>query len=172
MKRSCKWVLRFIFWSYTLSFGFFLFDKYFFDIILATQPKRTYIQNIKGTPDQIKQVNEALNIFNTLTPINIIPKKGSRPITITVINDYFWNNFSNSKTLGQAFVGFDSCNITLASRRLRNPKDFAETVIHEYLHCFGYKHVDKLDDLMYKNLNAVHPNSMNEYADDLGDRLK
>lgn len=90
-----------------------------------------------------------------------------RPITISEI-EYDDDTFA-PEVLGVAYPSYTKCNIKI--RKDLEDSVFRETLIHEYLHCYGYWHVLNENDLMNPTLNPVdkeenirhYARSMKEY---------
>jgi hypothetical protein len=153
---------------------FILMDKYHMDAIKYVTPKINYLGEIEGRPHEVVKIRKFLAEFDSLVPTNIVPTEGYRKISITVIDDFWYNPLlpPGKKIIGSAKVMWISCPITLPREHFTDDQEMKDTVIHEYLHCFGYKHIDILTDLMYKSSWLVDPKSVQRYAEDLEERLK
>ena len=113
---------------------------------------KTYIQSI-NTPTYSK-TEDVLLEFNSMGD-NLAVKFGEiengRPITVeemTVLDELMFG-----EAIGLAIPKLTRCTIKI--RKGLSKLTFRETLIHEYLHCFGYMHVDDSKDLMYYALNPI-----------------
>lgn len=144
-----KWprlVLRLIFYSYLVPIVWMTLDVHMFAIRQAVAHK----SYIKSAEPLEWDVLESLVFFNNKSTTDIVKFSGKRPITIRKMT-LFEEVIFGPRVLGVAFPTFMDCKILLNMGNLREyDKDhFRTTVIHEYLHCLGYNHVDKYGDLMY-----------------------
>lgn len=123
----------------------------------------TYIETI-DTPSYANRTKEVLEEFNSMGDNKIIrfdKIKFGRPVKIFEMTDLYTN--LKPQTLGTADVALSDCIINI--KRNRNPLDFREILLHEYLHCMGYDHVPNQLDLMYESLNPVDKeDNIRQYA--------
>lgn len=168
---AAKLVLRFIFITNLLPLFLMWYYNNMFAIIKLVTPPFSYVDTIQGNDAEVRLIKNTLQQFNDLTSVDIVPNNGYRPIKIVVIEDFIDNAFLAGTTVGRAHVLYQKCDIQLARKQLRTEYDFKMTLLHEYLHCFGYEHVDNSKDLMYKYTNTVSKKSIDEYAKDLAERI-
>jgi len=141
-----------------------------FQLLVVNQ---TYIADIKGDPIMVSMVKESLDYFNRLGNNEVIDyekKFGdySRPVTIYVKS---FTGFWEVGLAGYANIDLDHC-IVYVDQDEPDVLEFQKTVIHEYLHCVGYDHVNDRKDVMYK---AATPGinsdlSIKHYADEIKGR--
>ena len=72
--------------------------------------------------------------------------------------------------IGETWPGFNTC--TLHVSKNLDYKTYRTVLYHEYLHCFGYEHVDSPDDLMYYANNDTPEENIKHYSEDLAKRIK
>jgi len=165
-------MLVFVLILYVVPISRLILDNIYMPVIKYAISKGNYLRNVKGDPLMVNQIRDSLQQFNDLVPTNIVPTTGTRPIDIILVNDFVWNGFGPTITLGRARPTWKNCKIEIATEQIYNNEDLKNVVIHEYLHCFGYKHVDKLSDIMYKYLYKVDSKSITGYAKELQNTLK
>ena len=100
-----------------------------------------------GDPGHNLTTRFALYDFNRRVPTNIVPYGGTRPVNIYPLKGVV--KIIHPSALGVAYPGLNSCDIYMNMEELTNYKIFKNTLVHEYLHCLGYNHVDNPNDLMY-----------------------
>ena len=135
--------------------------------------KETYIAEIKGDPTEKAIIKDALDYFNNMADGKIIRYDKSesyfaRPVTLEMHDfekDLFFNNLD-----GLTFVKSDSCKIQV--RPTSNPVEFKQVLIHEYLHCMGYDHIDNPEDVMYPSYSEVKEENLKKYAEELKKKLE
>lgn len=160
-----------IFMSFILSFcvGTALKDSAFVLLEPVIFPV-SYIKVI-DTPTYGKEnIKLILDFFNELGDNKIVKYKNdqilARPISI------YEKDFESLITLGDAAYSMFSCRIRLSKDMKSDPDKLLRVVIHEYLHCYGYGHLDADGDLMNKfyspSISAVNIQS---YAEDLRGRI-
>ena len=110
----------------------------------------------------------AIDYFNSLGHYKIMRRSGSRPINI------YEKKFKRVKnettyTLGIAYNLGYKCNIYIDPTRMESFEKYSQILIHEILHCFGYKHKNFIvDDLMAPYYNeAVSEENIRGYAEEL-----
>lgn len=137
---------RFCFYIGHLQYSFVLglmlsqvtFDAYgmmFFD--------ETYIAQIQTPSYSNNLTMEILEEFNAMGGGKIVsfsPIKNGRPVTITEVDP-------EDNILGSTLPAFTKCTITI--RKGLPYAEYRETLLHEYLHCYGVGHTNDKRDLMY-----------------------
>lgn len=128
----------------TLEFHMFMIRNF--------SSKGSYIASIE-LGERTELANYILMLFGQVGG-GIVKKQGSRPITITdlsVLEVYFF-----PRLLGRAYPYYNKCIIKM-NPLIADEDTFITTLLHEYLHCLGYLHVDKRGDLMYPyNTDITH----------------
>jgi len=144
MKKYTELVLLLIVFLYSFSLATFLIEPsakvygYMFF-------HRSYIQTI-DTPSYGKLTELVLKDFDNMADGGIvIYKSNTRPITIREQSILLQLLYPNA--IGIANVTPTKCDIYM--RPGLDAASYRETLIHEYLHCFGYTHTDDRNDLMY-----------------------
>ena len=134
---------------------FEVYGRYFF--------KYTYIEVI-DTPtykDQTKKVLEEFNSFGDNKIISFKKINNGRPVQIREMTDL--EEQLRPDVLGSAWPSTADCNIRM--KKKQDPYEYRETLIHEYLHCFGYNHVPNPRDIMYFQENYLDKeDSIRQYA--------
>lgn len=106
---------------------------------------RSYIQSI-DTPSYGNLTKSYLDEFNDMADGGIVVyTSNTRPITIEeqpILMQLLYPN-----AIGLTLPGLTKCNIYM--RPGLDRVAYRETLIHEYLHCFNYKHTSDPKDLMY-----------------------
>lgn len=136
----------------TLEFHMFMIRNF--------SSKGSYIASIE-LGERTELANEVLMLFGEVGG-GIVKKQGTRPITITDLSAlelYFF-----PRLLGRAYPYHDKCAIKM-NPLILDEDTFATTLLHEYLHCLGYLHVDKRGDLMYPYNNNITKESILNWAD-------
>jgi len=144
-------------------------------VIKHTTGKFSYLKNVRGSDQEIASTLQVLGDFHMADGSGSkIPRVGWRPITITYINDFIQNEFvvDGLYLNGLAHVKWGSCDITISRARTASSDKFTRTLTHEYLHCFGYKHIDNKNDVMYPYQRKVTEESVRAYSRDLNKRLR
>lgn len=80
------------------------------------------------------------------------------------------NQLPDKDLVGLASYGIAECHI-----KVLKGLDFfyyREVLLHEYMHCFGYGHVDIPDDLMYYASSNVSEENIKRYAKELGQSVE
>lgn len=128
---------------------------------------RTYIKYI-DTPNYGEDTKIILENFNKLGDNQIVKYNGTRPITIEEMS--LGDELLYPGTLGFAVIYPTHCEIKL--RTGAKLLEYKETVLHEYLHCFGYEHINDENDLMnpYETFIDKEEN-IRYYARDLKERV-
>jgi hypothetical protein len=156
-----------------LIVGYLCFN--YLTIIKHTTGRFSYLSDVKGSPQEITSTLQVLGDFHAADGSNSkIPGLGWRPITITYIDDFIQNEFAVDGVYlnGLAHVKWGSCDITISRARTPSSDRFIRTLIHEYLHCFGYKHIDNRHDIMYPYQRPTTKESLKAYSKDLNKRLR
>jgi len=130
--------------------------------------KTSYLKSIetKGIdPAKVKELLLAWGLYSVGD--NIVPTKGHRPIYIKdmYINGSFYKAHRRY-VRGVAFVYPTSCRIYINPDIYGKP-GVARTILHEYLHCLGYSHVDNPFDLMYTSSGNSTLKSVQGYGIDV-----
>lgn len=129
-----------------------IIDYVAFNVYAKLYFNQSYIISI-DTPSY-PQTAVVLQDFSNLSGTKIVSFEdipNGRPIDIAEMED--GNDEYTPNMLGVAYSRFDSCSIRL--KKDMDPEVFRETLIHEYLHCYGYMHVLDEADLMYPTLNLI-----------------
>lgn len=139
-----------------------LFSSFLLNIYVKHTFKKTYVQSI-NTPTYPK-AKDILLEFNSYADGVIVQfenVENGRPIIIQEMSDFDDQIFPS--VAGIAFPKFTGCVIKL--NRELSAKEFRETLIHEYLHCYGYDHIEDEKDLMNPSLNYLDKDeSIRDYA--------
>lgn len=78
---------------------------------------------------------------------------------------------SKDEWIGRAQPGVTACSIQI--KKGLDYRTYYTTLLHEYLHCMGYNHVDDPKDLMYSRENGqTEDASVDKYAKDLQETMK
>lgn len=100
----------------------------------------------------------------------------NRPITITekddleIIPKFLRDPNEKTVTIGLAEVRAFECKITLKTGM--DYATFRTTLMHEYLHCMGFEHVENdRDDLMAPIDGNVKEENIKQYADEVSKRI-
>lgn len=131
----------------TLEFHMFMIRNF--------SAKGSYIASV-DLGERTELANSVLILFGQVGG-GIVKKQGTRPITITDLSAlelYFFPNL-----LGRAYPYHDQCAIKI-NPLITDENTFITTLLHEYIHCLGYLHVDKYGDLMYPYNNYVTHDSI------------
>lgn len=106
---------------------------------------RSYIQSI-DTPSYGKLTRLYLDEFNAMADGGIVVyKPNTRPITIREQSILMQLIYPNAIGLTVSYPS--KCDIYMKPGL--DASSYRETLIHEYLHCFGYLHSPDRKDLMY-----------------------
>lgn len=132
---------------------------------------RTYVENI-DTPSYGNKTETILKDFSSLQDDKIIaftPIDYGRTIQIKEMDDSLFYSVLIPDAIGLAEPGLFNCKIYL-KKGLSNAI-YRETVIHEYLHCMGYMHVNDEFDIMYYSVTPFNKErNIRDYARDLRER--
>jgi uncharacterized protein YjaZ len=112
--------------------------------ITIYHPINSYINKINTTSYSQKDIKKVLDNFNKMGDNVIVTYSGYRPINISeakVVEDG-----DKRSALGTASSNMYSCNIVIQSSM--PPKKMRSVLLHEYLHCMNFRHVESLGDLM------------------------
>lgn len=127
----------------------------------------TYINNISTPKLTNSETLRVINYFNSLGDYKIIRRKGSRPINIYE-KEFKRDPKRDDYLLGQALDLDYKCIIWIDPSRITSSKQYAQVLIHEILHCFGYRHTKRVDDLMAPYYNEdVSEENIKSYAKEL-----
>jgi hypothetical protein len=129
----------------------------------------SYINNIETNEIPKEYIQFSLNYFNYLGFNKVVKFSGSRPINIIEMpRDSFLYSYSVNSIAGMAKPGYRSCTIYLNPDILSSGfTQVKNTVLHEYLHCLGFSHVDNKADLMYYSSSGAAETSIEGYAETL-----
>jgi len=122
---------------------------------------------------ELKQdVDFALKVFDELSYGSVYNVDGWRKINIKELSrdSKMYVTFKD-QIAGLAVVGLFSCTIYLNPDIVYTQEKLKTTIIHEYLHCLGYSHVDNPFDLMYKSSWRATFESIYGYALDVNQRV-
>lgn len=101
-------------------------------------------------------MKKILDNFADLEDTRIVKYSGIRPIKIVD------KNFKESYKLGLAYDYLYGCTITLDTGL--SGDTLKHVLLHEYLHCMGFRHVKEDGDLMSEYLSFVSENNIKKYA--------
>ena len=138
-----------------LNIGADVYSKYKF--------KKTFIESL-NTPTfpNAREILQQFNSYGDNKIVSFTAIENGRPIVIEEMTD-IEENVLFEDVAGLAYPKLTSCTIKL--RRNLDTKELKDTLLHEYLHCYGYDHVDNPEDLMYYSINPVDKeNNIREYA--------
>jgi len=127
----------------------------------------SYILSI-NTPYYGDKTRKNLDTFNFMGEGEAVqfgevtPK--SRPITIEEVSSFP----NRPETVGMAYVSLDFCSITIKTGLTEY--EYFLVLIHEYLHCLGYNHVEDPDDIMYYSLTYPTSSNIKKYAQEIKER--
>lgn len=106
---------------------------------------RSYVNTFTLHTYKEDSVKAVLADFNSMADGGIVKYQGNRPINIIEMPVIM--QFMYPSAVGVAIVGYTKCDIYIVPEL--STTSFRETLLHEYLHCFGYEHTDEPKDLMY-----------------------
>ncbi|HEY8366157.1 MAG TPA: hypothetical protein VIL57_03325 [Bacteroidia bacterium] len=113
----------------------------------------SYLESITmGNRDRANLVADTLEEFNLMADKPIVKQSGYRAVNIYDMPDWVDElgpaiTFNpNTKLLGLALDLPFGCIIFL--NKHLNSARLPQVTLHEYVHCFGYKHIDNTEDLM------------------------
>jgi hypothetical protein len=174
-----------------LGVRFILYWHIFWIVFPVTlQVKSVYIRefvfpqsyiSIIDTPEYSSEwTYEVLNEFNAMGDGKAVnfskPGRVDRPITIgekadlEIIPPFLRDPNYTMVTIGRAYVEDYSCKITLKTGL--DYATFRTTLIHEYLHCMGYEHVEgDPNDLMAPVDGQVPEENIRQYAKDVAKKI-
>ena len=124
---------------------------------------KSYIHSIDVTSYKKEEIENILKSFGKLQSPPVVLFKGKRPIFI----------YEDSKINEKKFIAIATsfplfCIIKISP----NLKHLELVLLHEYVHCFGITHVDKVDDLMYpEDMEYTDPNSVLKYSEIIRKKL-
>ena len=114
--------------------------------------KYTYIKFIDTpTYPDTKKVLEEFNAMGDNKIVSFSEMVNGRPIEISEMQEY--DVKFDSDAIGIAYFNLTKCSIKI--KKGLPYEDFRETIIHEYLHCYGYHHSTDPGDLMYYAINPI-----------------
>lgn len=123
-----------------------------------------YIDTISTSNYKSEDIKKILDDFNTLGYNKIVKYEGKTPIYIEEV-EYIGEN-KNASTIGQAHIVYkvsgSSCTIKVLNDL--TPYTLRIVILHEYLHCLQFDHVDKDMDLMSPLLDYVLEENIQEWA--------
>jgi len=121
------------------------FFEYFSEFLVKKVSKYNYIAHINTPSYTNKRTEKVLDIFNNMSyNKKAVNKKGYRPIFI-IEKDLKKEN--NETILGLAYPLPAYCLIVM--NKGLDKDTYFYTLLHEYVHCYGYDHPCKYcDDLM------------------------
>lgn len=136
-------------------------------------PKVSYLASIETNELSRLKTFQALNKFNFFVYQDIVPRTGYRPIHIKeMARGSLLYKLAHKTVVGIAFAMPHACYIYLNPEAEAYEKNYDWLVIHEYLHCLGYEHVDNKHDVLYKSSNRYDATvSTIGYAYSLRDRI-
>lgn len=143
--------------------------------IVMTKPpvvlKYTYVAEIRGSEEGKRFVKYSLDYFNRLGNNQIVTY--THPGTIyarSIVINFIDTEDAAKKLAGIAWPFLFDCDITVYNDF--RPIILRQTIIHEYLHCMGYRHSDDKEDIMYFEQAGWPQQNEEKYAKDLLERLK
>lgn len=113
---------------------------------------KTYIKSI-NTPNysNTKKILEKFNALGDNKIVSFVEKVNGRPIVIEEMSEI--DKKLSPGAVGIAFNTIIKCRIVVLPGL--SEIEYEEVLLHEYLHCYGYDHVDNYRDLMYYSLVPV-----------------
>jgi hypothetical protein len=129
-----------------------LLTKSLFNLYGIKNFHKSYIATI-NTPSY-KNTRKVLEEFNALGDNKIVSFSeipDGRPIEIVEITPI--DRQISPGAVGTTYAKITRCTIKMAQGL--DEIEYRETLLHEYLHCYGYDHVDDYKDLMYYSLFPV-----------------
>ena len=144
-----------------------IFDHYRMHVVKRYLAPYSYLADIDTPNLGDGRVRSGLIIFDRMSIAPIVQQQGRRPIYIHESDMEFFSWLSGAKPLGVAVNWPHRCDIYLNSDMKHDPTYYISfVVIHEYLHCLGYEHVDNPNDLMYYRLDEdrISLDSIRGYA--------
>lgn len=152
-------------------------EGYYMKLLQKYFIKGSYIARIETTTYDKRDIIAVLEEFNYMGNGNVVtfvkPENGGRPI---VIKESDFNSDPLQKILGYETLGMaipKPQNCTIRLKKNLSLKYLDHVLIHEYLHCMGYEHVENnINDLMapYYNEDVDFINILN-YGKDLEKKL-
>lgn len=138
-----------------------IYGKYYFH--------KSYIKSINlPTYNTAKTVLEEFNSMGNNKIVSFREIKDGRPIEIIEMSEL--DTKLIPEAIGVARPKLSKCTISI--RRGLSVNNFRETLIHEYLHCYGYVHSSDPKDLMYYSLNPIDKEeNIRQYARDMEKRF-
>lgn len=173
MKMVRTWVLILAILTQLTPVIFFVTGLAYNKYIQPKIIKATYVGEIKGDPIEQAMIKDALVYFNNFGEGKIVKfekpnSRFARPIEFSIHDfrkDIFLNNLAGLTT-----INGNNCKIQVYPTS--DPVEFKQVLIHEYLHCMGYNHVDKQSDLMYPSYIEVKESNIQKYADELKAKME
>lgn len=169
MNKITKFVLRLIIYNYVVLLTVLLGPRMYMEAGKASIFMDGYISSVDMPTYGNIQTMEYLEEFNRMGPDAVnYSNEGSwldRKIVIKEDKDLV-----NRSAIGQARPGLTICTITIQPGL--DYRTFRHTLFHEYLHCMGYNHVDKYNDLMYPSVSVIDESNIVQYAKDVAERIK
>lgn len=131
-----------------------------FQIHFIYNEKNTYISSINTNTYPQDKIKKLLDKFNKIGDNKIVNYDGVRPIHIYEMD-------LGARGIGLAEVGIHRCNLFVEPGL--SDAYLYEVLIHEYLHCMFYEHLDVDGDLMCSDcaLGLADYDNFKQYADDL-----
>lgn len=179
MKFFTELVLLSIVFVYSFMVSLLTFRPYYeYKIIEPNLMRNSYIAEIKGDLLDIELTKKHLDNFNQLGNNKILRYKVTehpRPITIEIraLGVDFYEEINKDAILAYAQSDERGCKIVVRND-LVTETQFRNTLIHEFLHCYSYDHVNDEQDLMYSEDNPdvdMEP-SIRKYAKEVEERIK
>lgn len=158
IKKISRLLLITIFGFYTLMMTVPTFTFYMFTI-KSFSAKNSYIASIE-LGDRSDLAFSALALFNVVEP-GTVRFEGKRPIYLKELGEVDLIMFPN--LLGRAYPFHNKCLIKV-NPLIKSERIFISTVLHEYVHCLGYLHVDNPNDLMYPYGNDLSSETIIDWA--------
>jgi hypothetical protein len=163
-------LLRFIFYSYLISVFTISAPKVYMGTGKLVLFPGSHIELINTPGYSNSDTLAMLRIFNNYSDGAVLfeATEKNRPIYI-----YETNQFPvevNPATIGLAFPAVKYCYIYIKSGL--DKYTYYHVLLHEYLHCMGYEHHLRDDDLMYYAIVYASEQNIKSYAINLAKRNK
>lgn len=162
--RWVNWTVKGTMGSLTFYIFYFLLGPSISGCATTVTIPHTYVKSIDTPTYDNKEVKKILDEFNEMGNNDIVFYEGGfRAITIG-------EGTEDDGNVGEALPLPFNCDIRLS--KTMHYKLMRETLLHEYLHCFGYDHVKEPGDLMYPtDMYPATETSIKEYAKRLRRKL-
>lgn len=165
-----KIIIKLLFYIY-----FYFFLSLFFPIIYNKVNQRSvflegYVEKIATPYYTNTETIALLDEFNKYSDGNAVSYKDEHVFFTRKIHIYDTDKMPSPTYVGVTYPGLFTCDIYLL--RGLDYSTYRKVLFHEYLHCFGYNHVDKANDLMYYSVNDTNEDNIKHYAIELGERIK